>query len=158
MENDSEQFYPDWLYKKLIEDDLPWDKKAELKLESFLKKYTLHDSFWIGIFHHVAFDQSVTIAFQWDSVWLPDEVKEGTPLIDDWPYLFIKFKDVKEINSDNYEYLDGINRAIGGCEILELDGNFHLAIDDVYGGQVNIVFSGSHSILALNPDCSVLKI
>jgi len=155
---DDDQFYPDWLYKKLIEDDLPWDKKSNHDLESFLGKYTLHDSFWVGVFHHVAFDKSVTLAFQWDSVWLPDEVKEGTSHVDDWPYLFIKIEDVTEVTKANYIDLDRINRAIGDSEVLELEGSTHLAIDDVYGGQVNIVFTGKHSILALNPDGTELKI
>lgn len=155
---DDEQFYPDWLYKKLIENDLPWDQKANLNLESFFEKYTLHDSFWVGVFHHVAFNQSVTLAFQWDSVWLPDEVKEGTSHVDDWPYLFIQLERVKEVSTANFEDLNGINRAIGGGEILRLESDLHLAIDDVYGGQVSIVFNGNHSILALNPDESILII
>ncbi|VAW72669.1 hypothetical protein MNBD_GAMMA10-2535 [hydrothermal vent metagenome] len=154
-----EQLYPHWLYKKLIENDLPWDEKSNLTLESFTDKYTLHDSFWIGVFHHVAFDQSVTLAFQWDFFWLPDKIKEKTSQADDWPYLFFKINNVLEVSTANFEDLGCIiNRAIGGSEILTLEGEFHLAIDDVYGGQVNIVFTGSHSILALNPDGSILKI
>lgn len=153
-----EQFYPDWLYRKLIEDDLPWDKRSEYCLEAFLKKYTLHDSFWVGLFHHVAFDRSVTLAFQWDSVWLPDEVKEGTSHVDDWPYLFVQIEEVYEVTKANFVDLNGINRAIGGAEVMEFEDATHLAIDDVYGGQVNIVFKGKHSIIALNPDGSVLKI
>jgi len=123
-----------------------------------MKKYTLHNSFWVGVFHHVAFDQSVTLAFQWDSVWLPDEVKVGTSYVDDWPYLFIKIEDVTEVTKSNFVGLDRVNRAIGDAEVLDLEGSTHLAIDDVYGGQVNIVFTGKHSILALNPDGSELKI
>jgi len=155
---ESEQFYPNWLYRKLIEDDLPWDQKASLTLETFFEKFTLHDSYWVGIFHHVAFDSSVTLAFQWDSVWLPEEVKKGTSHVDDWPYLFFQIDGVKEMRTSNFEELDGINRAIGGGEYLMLEGESNLAIDDVYGGQVNISFSGGASILALNPDGSILII
>ncbi|MBQ4880578.1 hypothetical protein J8M21_25600 [Pseudoalteromonas luteoviolacea] len=155
---DNDQFYPDWLYKKLIEDDLPWEQKPSHDFEEFLSKYTLHDSFWVGIFHHVAFDRSVTLAFQWDSVWLPDELKEATSHVDDWPYLFVKITEVEEISKANFVELGRINRAIGGAEILKLEGTKHLAIDDVYGGQVNIVFKGKYSIIALNPDGSVLRI
>ena len=155
---DDDQFYPDWLYKKLIEDDLPWEQKSPYNFEEFLGKYTLHDSFWVGVFHHVAFDRSVTLAFQWDSVWLPDEVKEGTSHVDDWPYLFVQLHEVEEVSKANFVELDRINRAIGGAEIIKLEGANHLAIDDVYGGQVNLIFKGKHSIIALNPDGSVLEI
>ncbi|MGF1733664.1 hypothetical protein [Photobacterium kasasachensis] len=153
-----DQLYPDWLYKKLIDSDFPWHKKASLSLEAFFEKYTLHDSYWVGVFHHVDLSQSVTIAFQWDSVWLPDEIKEGTSSVDDWPYLIFQLEGAKEVTTANFVDIDGVSRAISGAEVLELDGEKHLAIDDVYGGQVNVVFSGKCSILALNPDESVLKI
>ena len=97
-------------------------------MESFFKKYTLHDSYWVGIFSHVGFSQSVTIAIEWDFVWLPNEVKKNV-FVDSWPYLFIK-----------------------------LEGVSYFAVDDVFGGQVTIVFKGKQSILALNSDGSYFKI
>jgi hypothetical protein len=57
-----EEMYPNWLRKGLIEDDLPWDKKADIDLKEFCAKYTLHDSFWVGIFHRVGFDETVVRA------------------------------------------------------------------------------------------------
>ncbi len=153
-----EQFYPDWVYKRIIEDDLPWDKQADLTLDAFNEKYTLHDSYWVGIFHHVAFNQSITLAFQWDSVWLPNDIKKGTSHVDDWPYLFIQLEKVTEISTSNFGDVEEISRAIGDSELLEIDGTFYLAIDDVYGGQVDIVFTGHHRIVALDPDASLLKI
>ena len=153
-----EQSYPDWIYKKIIEDNLPWDKQADLTLDAFNEKYTLHDSYWVGIFHHVAFNQSITLAFQWDSVWLPNDIKEGTSLVADWPYLFIQLEKVQEINTSNFGGLEEISRAIGELKLLEINGTFYLAIDDVYGGQVDIVFTGHHKVLALNPDANLLTI
>ncbi len=155
---EDEQLYPDWLSKKLIEDDLPWDEKSSLSIESFFEKFTLHDSFWVGVFHHLGFDQSVTIAFEWDAVWLPNEIKKNTPLVEEWPYLFFQINGVQEITTDNYSDIEGVNRAIAGGEALNIDGVNHLAIDDVYGGQVNIVYNGTLDILALNPDRTVLTL
>lgn len=155
---DDEDYHPNWLYKNLVEDELPWDKKSNLDLEKFFEKYTLHDSFWIGIFHHVAFDKTVTLAFQWDSVWIPDEVKEGSSTAAEWPFLFVQLEGVKEVTKANFDDLSGINRALGGAEIMTLENDSHLAIDDVYGGQTNIVFNGKQSILALNPDSTLLKV
>jgi hypothetical protein len=159
IHNDDEQFYPDWVYRRVIENNLPWDKKSDHNIETFLDTYTLHDSSWIGIFYDIKFDQSVTLGFQWDSVWLPDNIKEGTSHVDDWPYLFIKIDSVKEISTNNFEELYyELNRTIRRAEITKIEEMYYLTIDDVYGGQVNIVFSGDHYILALNPDCSKLKI
>lgn len=154
----NEDFYPSWLYKKFIEDSLPWSTTASLELVSFLEKYTLHDSFWVGIFNHVAFDNSVTLAFQWDAVWLPDEVKARLSPVGDGLYLFIKLVGVKEVRTENYIELSGVNRAIAGAEIMDLDGVSYLAVDDIYGGQVNVEFTGKHFILALKPDCTELNI
>ncbi|MEO0377599.1 MAG: hypothetical protein AAF329_23955 [Cyanobacteria bacterium P01_A01_bin.17] len=151
-----DQLFPNWLYPDLIEDALPWEKKTNLTLETFVERYTLHDSYWVGIFHHVAYDPSVTLAFQWDSVWLPNEASHSDA--GDSPYLFMRLEEVTEVTTANYENLDGICRAISGLEMLELEGALHLAIDDVYGGQVNIVFTGNHSILALNSEGKVLSI
>jgi hypothetical protein len=155
---EDEQLYPDWLSKKLIEDDLPWGDKSSLSIESFFEKFTLHDSYWVGVFHHLGFDQSVTLAFEWDAVWLPDEIKRNSSLVEEWPYLFFQINGVKEISTANYNDLGSVNRAIAGGEVLNIDGNNHLAIDDVYGGQVNLVYNGELTIMALNPDGSSLAI
>lgn len=155
---DEDQFYPLWLYQKLVEDDLPWGNKSSYDLSGFLSKYTLHDSYWVGLFLHVAFDKSATLAFQWDSVWLPDEVVKGSYFVDDWPFLFIRINQLDEMSTANFVELDRVNRAIGDVEVLEIEGAMYLAVDDVYGGQVNLVFNGEYSILALNPDGSVLSI
>ena len=154
----SENLYPEEVLRKLVDDDLPWDKSAKLSLCSFLEKYTLHDSYWIGVTYNVGFDQSATLSFQWDSVWLPDDVKERSSIVDDWPYLFIKLDVVYQISTANYIGIDYMSRAISAVEMVQMEGIFHLAIDDVYGGQVNIEHSGSSSILALNPDGSILRI
>jgi len=69
---EEEEEYPDWLYRDLVEDSLPWENKSPYDLESFFERYTLHDSNWVGCFLNVAFTQDAILAFQWDSVWLPD--------------------------------------------------------------------------------------
>jgi len=51
-----------------------------------------------------------------------------------------------------------MSRTIGGAEVELIDGKYHLAIDDVFGGQVNVLFQGNCSIVALNPDRTLLTI
>ena len=150
--------YPDWLYRDLVEDSLPWESKSPYELKEFLGRYTLHDSYWVGCFSNVAFNQDAILAFQWDSVWLPDNIKKSAPQIDEWSYLFLKLSGVTEISTANYKDVLGMSRAIGGVEVELIDGKYHLAIDDVYGGQVNVLYQGRCAILALNPDRSVLII
>ena len=51
-----------------------------------------------------------------------------------------------------------ISKAIAGCEIEQVEGKKFLVIDDVYGGQINIIYKGKEIFLALEKDRSILKI
>lgn len=48
---------------------------------NFNEQYTLHDSCWIGIFYNIGYEQAITLAIDWDSVWLPDEIKKVLPSV-----------------------------------------------------------------------------
>ncbi len=81
--------HPDWVYQELVENYLPWQQGKKMSFQEFDRKYTLHDSYWLGIFFDVAYEKAATLAIQWDAVWLSDAVKERTSVVADWPYLFI---------------------------------------------------------------------
>lgn len=82
--------HPNWFYGDLVEDCLPWQQGKKMTFEEFHQKYTLHDSYWIGIFFNVAYEQTATLAIEWDAVWLPERLKQSTATVSDWPYLFIQ--------------------------------------------------------------------
>ncbi|URD51783.1 hypothetical protein [Chroococcidiopsis sp. CCNUC1] len=149
--------YPIWLYHELIDDILPWQQGQKIAFKQFNAKYTLHDSYWVGIFYDVAYQQSVTLAIQWDAVWLPKEMKENNSVVNE-PYLFIRLTDVEQVSTANYTNLNSICRAIAGCEFEEVEGKKFLAIDDVYGGQVNVLYQGEETFLALEKDRSILSL
>ncbi len=86
-----------------------------------------------------------------------DSIAQSTSFVEDWPYLFIKLKNVESINTWGYKSLD-ISRTIGKSEYTEAEGKKILAISDVYGGEVQVVFTGSSSFLALNKEKIILKI
>ena len=120
-----------------------------MEFDKFMEKYTLHDSYYVGLFYDLAYDNNIVIAIQWDSVWLPESVSKSTASVNDWPYLFISIKNVENINTWGYKNID-INRAIGGSEYAVTNGKKILAISDVYGGELQIVFTGDTEFLALN--------
>ena len=150
--------YPAWVYRGLVEDYLPWEQGRKINFTEFNQKYTLHDSGWIGIFFDVAYDRTATLAIQWDAVWLPDEVAKNTSIVKDWPYLFIQLKKIGEFSTSNYCDLGGLPRSISGCEFEEMDGKKFLAIDDVFGGQINIIYQGEETFLAMEKDKRILSI
>jgi hypothetical protein len=150
--------YPDWVYRELIEDGLPWQEGRKINFTEFNKKYTLHDSNWIGIFFNVAYNQTATLAIQWDAVWLPDQIVQSTSIVSDWPFLFIQLQNIEQFSSSNYVDIMGSCRSIANSEIEEIDGSKFLAIDDVYGGQVNIIYRGNETFLAIEKNKNILSI
>lgn len=153
-----EGMYPNWVNVSLVEDDLPWDKAVHLTKEEFCAKYTLHDSFWVGAFQNIGFNKNIILAFQWDAHWLPEHLKVENGVVEDWPYLFIKLEEALEITQENYEDIGNTSRAISDIEFETIEGAEYLAIDDVYGGQVNIKYTGPISFLAYSPDKTALNL
>jgi hypothetical protein len=150
--------HPGWVYKELVEDYLPWEEGIKMSFTEFNQKYTLHDSGWIGIFFDVAYEQTATLAIQWDAVWLPDEIAKSTSIVSDWPYLFIKLKNIEQFSTSNYDDIGSLPRSIFGCELEEIDRKKFLAIDDVFGGQINIIYQGEETFLAMEKDKRILSI
>ncbi|MEH2281965.1 MAG: hypothetical protein V7K90_11670 [Nostoc sp.] len=72
-----ENYYPSWLSQELINNCLPWQSGKNMSFRDFNEQYTLHDSDWIGIFYNIGYEQIITLAIDWDSVWLPDEIKKS---------------------------------------------------------------------------------
>ncbi|MBC6433161.1 hypothetical protein FM036_21570 [Nostoc sp. HG1] len=151
-----ENYYPSWLYQELINNCLPWQSGKNMSFGDFNEQYTLHDSSWIGIFYNIGYEQAITLAIDWDSVWLPDEIKKSIPLGE--LYIFIQLTGVEQISTANYIDIGNISRIIGSCEFEEINGKKFLAIDDVFGGQINIVYRGEQTFLALEENRSILKI
>jgi hypothetical protein len=153
-----ELYHPDWVYRELLEDYLPWEQGRKINFREFNKKYTLPDSGWIGIFFDVAYEQTATLAIRWDAVWLPDEIAKSTSIVSDWPYLFIQLKNIEQFSTSNYVDIGSLPRSISGCEFEEIDGKKFLAIDDVFGGQINIIYQGEETFLAMEKDKRILSI
>ena len=165
MEDQSEQldstesgYYPNWLGSALLNNGLPWDQASAYTVQAFLEKYTLHDSLWVNLIHDVANENHATLAIMWDAVWLPDEIAKSTDLVNDWPILFIRLEQVRQISTLGYEYVSDIHRGIATAEIEEIDSKKVFVIHDHYRGSVEIVFEGQSLFLALNVRKAVLKI
>jgi hypothetical protein len=159
LEDDFDELdHPDWLYRELVEDCLPWQQGQKMTFKEFDKKYTLHDSGWIGIFFNIAYERTATLAIQWDAFWLPNDIKQSTSVVADWPYLFIQLSGIEQVSLNNYIDIMGSPRTIAICEFEEIEGKKFLAIDDVYGGQINIIYQSEETFLAIEKNKCVLAI
>jgi hypothetical protein len=153
-----DDYYPKWLHKDLVEDLLPWDGAIACTFREFLSTYTLHDSEWVGIFQHVGLAASLTLCIQWDSVWLPEGLAQKTSHVADWPLLFIRIDDLRQISLGGYKDIQGCGRTIGSCEVEEIDGGQLVVISDVFGGAVTLSFAGSAHFLCLTGNREILQI
>ena len=150
--------YPDWLYQSVIEDTLNWNEAKEYSFREFFEKYTLHDSYWIGLFYDVAYENNLILAIIWDAVWLPDEIARSTSDVTEWPWLFLKIEEVSQVSTSGYKDIGGLQRGIGAAEIGEVDGTNLLVITDHYGGNVEISFTGKSKFLAMDINRKLLPI
>lgn len=139
--------HPAWFYQDLVEDSFPWDDGITMSFEDFDQQYTLHDSCWIGAFLNIACAQTVTLAIQWDSVWFPEKIKARLE-IDGDPYMLIRLSEVDEISPSHY--VDWGNfPVISDYEVVEVSGKKMLAINNVDGSQIQVVYRGQEVFLAI---------
>ena len=150
--------YPSWLGNDLINDKLPWDKGLQTNFTEFCKKYTLHDSCWIGLFYDIGDLASVTLVINWDAVWLPNTIALSNSEVQEWPFLLIKIAKVKEVSTSNYFNDDYSNWSICDYQIESIDEQQLLVITSCTGGDVEITFSGDTTFLALDRDRNLLNI
>jgi hypothetical protein len=142
--------YPDWLYQSIIDNTLNWKEAKEYSFQEFSEKYTLHDSYWIGLFYDVAYENNIILAIVWDAVWLPDEIVPSTSIVSEWPLLIIKVEDVLQVSTSGYKDIGCISRGIATAEIEDIDDKHLLVISDHYGGNVEITFSGKLKFLGID--------
>jgi hypothetical protein len=63
--------YPDWLGRDLLAGTLPWELGLPSSLETFLDRFTLHDSQWIGLYTET--ERNGTLLLRWTPPALPAE-------------------------------------------------------------------------------------
>jgi hypothetical protein len=150
--------YPDWFYRKLVENSLPWDLGRETSWSNFNSMYTLHDSGWgeLGIFQHINY---LVLVINWDVVWVPETVRNQIQTINSRVFLLIELAGVEEISVlENKESNVGFLNTIVGDELIEVNGKKILSIIDAAGGDVDIIYTGSETFLAMVEDGSILEL
>ncbi len=158
-ENIDEMDYPGWMYRALVEDDLPWKYAKTMEFNEFTANYTLHDSHWVGIFYDVAYTQSATLVILWDEFWLPDKIKETICSNSDRTFLFVNLTSVQEISTSNFDSSYGFfQRCISTYNLETINGKKILAIDDVLGGQINIIYNGQEQFLGIESNKHILSL
>ena len=84
--------YPDRLGGDLLGGGLPWEAAVEATMPTFLSRYTLHDSLWIGLYLQPKVE-AVTLV-RWDTYWTDGGLPSAGDAVADWPVLLVRFERV----------------------------------------------------------------
>jgi hypothetical protein len=129
--------YPDWLGHDLLAGTLPWDQGLPSSLETFLERFTLRDSRWIGLYTEA--ERGATLILHWTP----------PPPPADWHFLAIR--------------LEGLDRAEVKLKTSEIESvvsgpttraaNWHRTqVEDRRGGGAGLLHGPSVRLLCLSRD------
>jgi len=144
--------YPAWVGQTLIDDQLPWNEAAGLPLEMFAEQYTLHDSYWIGMYCNIGRDNAAILLVDWDVVWVPDAIQQQLAPDGRQLFLFIKIEGLHHIATTGSTDGGGLAREIADAEVVQIDGKRLMLISDNFGGSLEILFAGASRFLVFTPD------
>jgi hypothetical protein len=123
---------------QLIEGSLPWDRSTQLRIDAFLRLYTLHDSYWMGMHNNCAWDDTAIAVIRFDPVW-NSSVSAPTSLVADWPLLFLRFNCVNTICFSGFKNNVGVQRGISDVTVEHIsDEEVVTIISDHYGALVSL--------------------
>jgi hypothetical protein len=137
--------YPDWLGRDLVAGNLPWSEGVASSLPAFLDRYTLHDSYWIGLYAEPG--RCATLLLRWDTFWTQGEVPFPGSLVAEWPLLAVRFDalDRSEVRLRDH----GLASALSGPTNRAADAHrTHLA--DHHGGDATLVHAPGVRLLCLS--------
>ena len=123
---------------QIVEESLPWDRSTQMHIDTFLKRYTLHDSYWIGMQVGCAWGDAAIAVIRFDPVW-NSSVSRPTSLVADWPLLFLRFKCVNTIRLSKFRDNGGVQRGISGATVESVSEEETVTvISDHYGASVSL--------------------
>ena len=123
---------------QIVEEYLPWERSNQMHIDTFLKRYTLHDSYWIGMQMGCAWGDVAVAVIRFDPVW-NSSVSAPTSLVADWPLLFLRFNCVSTIRLSEFRDNGGVQRGISGATVSCVSEEEAVTvISDHYGASVSL--------------------
>jgi hypothetical protein len=142
----------------VIDDSLPWERSIQSHIDAFLQKYTLHDSYWIGLHTNCGLEDSAVAIIRFDPVW-NSSVSTPTSLVADWPVLFIRFNCVNTLRMTGFRDIGGTQRGISDVSVDHLsDEEAVTTILDHYGASVSLQHFPLIDVLAISNEGNVLEL
>ncbi len=143
---------PEWLGPDLVAGTLPWAEGIATSLATFLERYPLHDSGWIGLYAEP--QRRATLLLRWDALRAEGAGVTQGPA-SGWPVLAVRFDAL-----DRCEVRLGDGRivsAVSGPTSRAADWHrTHLV--DRQGGDATLVHWPGVRLLGLSPTREVLSL
>jgi hypothetical protein len=153
---------PEWLGGEIVSGQLPWQRALRTTLPRFFRSYTLHDSYWMGLFlepqrHGVAL-------IRWDTFWTDGRVAYPGNRVAEWPLLLIGFTGLCHADIGLEE--DGIAAAwsevLSPAKRVEMNVQsgelHHTGIEDHRGGVARLIHHPDVALLCLSKNRDILEI
>jgi hypothetical protein len=148
---------PNSIASKIVEDALPWPDSTQFHIDAFLQRYTLHDSYWLGLHVNCGWEASAIAVIRFDPVW-NSSVSAPTSTVADWPLLFVRFTCVASIQLSGFSDIGGIQRGISEVAVdatseEEVVTTFH----DHYGAVVTFRHFPLIDTLIMSPQGELIR-
>jgi hypothetical protein len=143
---------------QIVEESLPWDRSTQMHIAAFLKRYTLHDSYWIGVQVGCAWGDVAVAVIRFDPVW-NSSVSNPTSLVADWPLLFLRFNSVNAIRLSGFRDNGDTQRGISNATVESVSEEETITtISDHYGASVSLQHFPLVDALAMSATEEVIEI
>ncbi|HZU12358.1 MAG TPA: hypothetical protein VFB58_05920 [Chloroflexota bacterium] len=147
-----EHYDPDWLRKGLIDGAFSWESGYTGTLTHFLDRYTLHDSYWVGLWLQTT--GSGIAVIRWDLAWnQPIDDKEERDDVPFWPILVVRFERLHVVR-----VVDGPRKETRGGESITWAESRPIGEAGISGRHETILHGGVEIRLVHDPVVSILLI
>jgi hypothetical protein len=128
--------YPDWLGRDLLAGTLPWDVSLPSSLETFLDRFTLRGSLWIGLY--TGTERNATLILRWT----PPPPADGHLLV-------IRFEGLER--ADVKLKAGEIETVVSGPTSRAADRH-RTQVEDRRGGEAGLLHAPNVRLLCLTHD------
>jgi len=143
---------------QLIDNSLPWDRATQMHIDAFLKRYTLHDSYWEAMQTNCAWADTATAVFRFDPVW-NSSVSAPTSFVSDWPLLVIRFNCVSTIRLSGFKDFGRSPRDISDVAVEHIsDEEVITVMRDIYGASVSFQHFPLIDVLVMSANEEVIEL
>ncbi|CAG0931091.1 hypothetical protein TFLX_01992 [Thermoflexales bacterium] len=131
----------------LLTSELHWEAARPDTLMHFLEQYTLHDSYWIGVWIDPLEEEAI-LAFEWDTFWAQGRVPDPTDQVISWPTLLIRLNKLVMYYYDKQDQFKDGSTYIGAAETQTITLEEREQLLTCFSGNLQLASSGTEFLFS----------